>query len=148
MEIKKNRHSIYNLNYHLVVVTKYRHKCITKEVLAELENIAKNIFENSWDCEIIEMDWEEDHIHVLFSAPPQIQLSKLVNNFKTVSSRLIRKKYSDYLSKYYWKPYFWGASYGIFSTWWATLEIIKEYVKNQNTPSSTSNGKNSSPTKS
>jgi putative transposase len=56
MEIKKNRHSIYNLNYHLVVVTKYRHKCITKEVLAELENIAKNIFENSWDCEIIEMD--------------------------------------------------------------------------------------------
>jgi putative transposase len=143
MEIKKNRHSIFSLNYHLVVSTKYRHKCITKELLEELKNIAKNIFENSWGCDIIEMDWEEDHIHVLFSAPPQVQLSKLVNSFKTVSSRLIRKKYSDYLSKYFWKPYFWGASYGIFSTWWAPLEVIKEYVQNQNTPSSTSNGKNS-----
>jgi len=149
MNIKKNRHSVFDLSYHLVVVTKYRHKCINENVMNDLKDIAKNIFENSWDCEIIEIDWEEDHLHILFSAPPQVQLSKLVNNFKTVSSRLIRKKYLDYLSKYFWKPCFWWASYGIFSTGWATLEVVKKYVQNQNSPSwISSSGTNSSSPKS
>jgi putative transposase len=56
MNIKKNRHSVFDLSYHLVVVTKYRHKCINENVMNDLKDIAKNIFENSWDCEIIEID--------------------------------------------------------------------------------------------
>lgn len=148
MILKKNRHSVYSLNYHLVVCTKYRHKCITKDLFEALNNIAKDIFENRWWCSIIEFGGEEDHIHILFNAPPQVQLSKLVNNFKTVSSRLIRKKYGEYLSQFYRKPYFWSMSYGVFSTWWATLEAVKKYVQNQETPTSTASGKNSSPSKS
>lgn len=130
---KKNRHSCYSLKYHLVVVTKYRNKCITKEILARLDEIAEKLF-TTWKCEIIEMNGEADHVHILFDAPPQVQPSKLINNFKTVSSRYIRKEFAEYLSKFYWKPYFWSQSYLILSTGGATIEVIKKYIEEQNAP--------------
>nr|WP_222831969.1 IS200/IS605 family transposase [Acetohalobium arabaticum] len=89
-EINSNRHSVYSLKYHLVVITKYRHKCITPKMLDELEKIFTRLL-NDKDCEVLEFGGEEDHIHILFETPPQIQLSKLVNTLKTVSSRLIKK---------------------------------------------------------
>lgn len=52
------------------------------------------------------MKTECDHIHILFESSPQVQLSKLVNNFKTVSARLIRKEFKDQVDKYYYKPLF------------------------------------------
>lgn len=53
--IKKNRHSRYNLMYHLVVVTKYRHKCISKEMLEEFENIFERLLNNQ-KCSLIEFN--------------------------------------------------------------------------------------------
>ncbi|HBF77175.1 IS200/IS605 family transposase [Clostridium sp.] len=132
-EYKTNRHSCYSLKYHLVVVTKYRHKCINKEVMNRLIEISNNIFDK-WGCSILEINGEADHLHILFEAPPQVQLSKLINNFKTVSSRLIRKDFAEYLSKFYWKPYFWSESYLILSTGGATINIIEQYIQNQATP--------------
>ncbi|MEC0326179.1 IS200/IS605 family transposase, partial [Bacillus subtilis] len=81
-EFNRNRHSVYSLNYHLVVVTKYRKKCISEEMLNRLKEIANNVF-TSFKCELMEINGEEDHVHLLFKAPPQVQLSKLINNFKT-----------------------------------------------------------------
>ncbi|WP_279145690.1 IS200/IS605 family transposase [Clostridium tyrobutyricum] len=132
-EYRTNRHSCYSLKYHLVVVTKYRHKCINKEVMNRLIEISNNIFDK-WNCSILEINGEADHLHILFEAPPQVQLSKLINNFKTVSSRLIRKDFAEYLSKFYWKPYFWSESYLILSTGGATIDIIEQYIQNQATP--------------
>ena len=132
-EYRTNRHSCYSLKYHLVVVTKYRHKCINKEVMNRLIEISNNIFDK-WNCSILEINGEADHLHILFEAPPQVQLSKLINNFKTVSSRLIRKDFAEYLSKFYWKPYFWSESYLILSTGGATINIIEQYIQNQATP--------------
>lgn len=129
-EFKSNRHSIYNLKYHLVVITKYRHKCINRDILKELNEIFKNIIEGK-NGTLIEFNGEPDHIHLLFEAPPQVELSKLVNTLKTVSSRLIRKNHSEYLKKYYWKPVFWSRSYCILTTGGATIEIIEKYIKSQ-----------------
>ena len=134
IEYKKNRHSIYRLQYHLVVVTKYRHKVINKEINQRLKEIAYNIFEKSWNCEIIEIESETDYLHIVFEAYPQIQLSKLVNNFKTVSSRLIRKEFKEHVGKYYWKPFFWSPSYCLLSVGEATIDIIKKYIENQAKP--------------
>ncbi len=129
-DYRKNRHACYKLNYHLVVITKYRHKCITSDILLRLKQIANSPFE-SWKCEIRAIDGDSDHIHIMFEAPPQVQLSKLVNSFKTVSSRLIRKEFSDYLSNYYWKPYFWSNSYLIVSAGGAPIDVIKKYIESQ-----------------
>lgn len=133
-EYNTNRHSCYLLKYHLVVVTKYRNKVINKIIGDRLIEIAKNIFEEKWKSKIIEINFEDDHIHILFESMPQVQLSKLINNFKSVSSRLIRKEYKEHIDKYYWKPYFWSNSYLLLTTGGATIDIIKQYIENQNSP--------------
>lgn len=126
----KNRHAHYKLTYHLVVVTKYRHKCISDEIMTRLIEITKNLFER-WKFTLIEMNGEEDHIHILFDASPQINLANTINNYKTVTSRYIRKEFQEELSKYYWKPYFWSRSYMILTTGGATIDVIKKYIENQ-----------------
>jgi putative transposase len=117
-----------------VLVTKYRHKVITGEIGKRLEEITKNLLHENFDCELLEFNFEEDHIHLLFETKPQAQISRIVNSLKTVTSRLIRKEYKEYISKYYWKPYFWSHSYFVATTGGATLEIIKKYIQSQDTP--------------
>ena len=131
-EFKKNRHSIYNLTYHLVVVTKYRRKYINDEILEDLKEISKRL-PSVKSSSVLEVNGEEDHFHILFECIPQVELAKLVSTFKTASSRLIRKKHSNYLKAYYWKPVFWSNSYCILSTGGATIETIKQYIESQGT---------------
>lgn len=128
---KTNRHSCYNINFHLVVVTRYRHKCINEELFNRLSEITYNIFEERNRCSITAINHGEDHLHILFESPPQVAPSVLINSFKTVSSRLIRKEFADYLAPFYWKPVFWSRSYLLLSTGGAPIEIIKKYIENQ-----------------
>ena len=72
-------------------MTKYRNKYITPEMLLELKQIFIRLLE-SQNTIILEFNGKEGHVHLLFETPPQVQLSKLVNTLKTVSSKLIRKK--------------------------------------------------------
>ena len=127
---KSNRHSIYNLKYHLVVVTKYRKKCINQEILKDLKEIFERIISGN-NGSILEFNGESDHIHLLFEAPPQVELAKLVNNLKTVSSRLIRKEHGEYLKQYYWEKVFWSKSYCILTTGGASIEMIEKYIQSQ-----------------
>lgn len=133
-DYNRNRHSCYKLTYHLVVATKFRNKVLNKELGDRLEEIVKNIIIEKWKCNLIQFNYESDHIHLLFEAPPQVQLSKLINNLKTVTSRRLRKEFESHVSKYYWKPYFWSDSYLILSTGGAPLEIIKKYIESQDKP--------------
>jgi len=126
--IRSNRHSKYDLEYHLVVVTRYRHPVLNNEVTQRLIEISHRLFKNDWNCIISEINTSADHIHILFEAPPQVQLSKLVNNFKTVTSRLIRKEFSGYLKPYYWKPYFWSMSYYIATVSERTHDSVVNYI--------------------
>lgn len=131
MTIKKNRHSCYLLQYHFVVVTKYRHKVIKNDLKERLLGLSKSIFEESWNCEIIEMNTDQDHIHILFEAPPQVQLSKLVNSYKSLTARTLRKEFAEYLTPYYWKPVFWSSSYFICTVSEHTTSCVTEYIKTQ-----------------
>ena len=92
-EYHRNRHSIYKLQYHLVVVTKYRHPVLTGELANRLIQISREVIEGDWKCRILKINTDKDHVHLLFEASPQTQLSKLVNNYKTVTSRLLRKEF-------------------------------------------------------
>ena len=129
-EFKSNRNSVYNLKYHLVVVTKYRKKCINKDILNDLKEIFDRIITSN-NGSILEFNGESDHIHLLFETPPQVELAKLINNLKTVSSRLIRKKYGEYLKQYYWENVFWSRSYCILTTGRATIEMLEKYIQSQ-----------------
>lgn len=133
MKLRTHSHCVYKLTYHLVLVTKYRHKCITKEILDFLKkNIENNLNKN--DIELLEFNGESDHIHLLIEAHPSMELSKVINNIKTVSSRMVRKEFKSYLDKFYWKPYFWKRGYCIITTGGATIDVIKKYIEEQETP--------------
>ena len=126
-----NRHAVYLLQYHLVVVTKYRHKVINNELKDRLIEISYSIIENDWESKIISINTDEDHVHILFETSPQTQLSKLINNYKTVTSRLIRKEFSKQLEQYYWKTYFWSDTYFISSVSDTSEAMIKRYIEKQ-----------------
>ena len=137
--MKSSHHSVYSLNYHLVLVTKYRRKCFTTKILKRLKAICSDLC-SKWPVELIEFGGEGDHIHLLISTNPTIQLSKFVGNLKTVTSRIIRKEYQEHLKKYYWKPVLWTRAYCIITTGGAPIDVIKQYLQSQ--------GGNSSPPKS
>ena len=130
-EYNKNRHAVYKLQYHLVVVTKYRHSVIEEQLKDRLIDISYDIIENRWKSEIIEINTDKDHIHIMFETSPQTQLSKLINNYKTVTSRLIRKEFEEQLKPYYWKPYFWSDTYFISSVSETSEAMIKRYIQSQ-----------------
>ena len=77
------------------------------------------------------MNSDTDHIHIMFEAPPQVQLSKLINNYKTVTSRILRKEFTEELSPYYWKPYFWSNSYFICTVSDRSHDIVQQYIRTQ-----------------
>lgn len=88
--MKSAYHSVYEINYHLVLITKYRNKCLTKEIISDLYLIFNDLCKK-WEVELIEFNGEQDHVHLLLGFNPTIQPSKFINNLKTVSSRLLRK---------------------------------------------------------
>ena len=130
---KSHFHAVYKLNYHLVLVTKYRHQCINQDMLARLREIFDEQCKN-WSIELLEFNGESDHVHLLLNAHPALDLSKLINSIKTVSSRLIRKEFATHLKKSYWKPVFWTRAYCLLTCGGAPLEIIKQYIEKQDKP--------------
>lgn len=132
-EFSKLYHCVYALHYHLVLVTKYRRRCLTAPMLDRLREIAAVRCEG-WGGKLLEMNGEPDHAHLLVALPPNLDLSNFVNNLKTTSSRLIRKEFSDHLAHVYRKPVFWSRSYCIVSCGGAPLSIIKQYIEQQERP--------------
>lgn len=126
----KNRHSCFLLQYHLVLVTKYRHKVIAGALEQELVTYTHQYFHER-EMPILEMSCMPDHVHILFEAPPQIDLSVFVNAYKSASSRHIRKMFVAELAPYYWKPYFWSLSYFIGSVSQNTLLVVQKYIQSQ-----------------
>ena len=131
--MKSHYHCVYKLTYHLVLVTKYRRKCFTNEMLNRLEEIVRKNCQD-WEIDLLEFNGEADHIHLLLEMHPNIMPSKFINNIKTVSSRLIRKEFDAELKQYYWKPVLWTRAYCSLTTGGATIDVIREYIKNQERP--------------
>ena len=129
-QLQRLHHCVFSLQFHLVIVTKYRRKAITKEMLEWLRVIFRETLEK-WSCELIEFNGEADHVQLLIQTNPTVQLSKLINNLKTVSSRLIRRDFGGYLSRIYRKPEFWHRSYCLISSGGATIERLRKYIEEQ-----------------
>lgn len=114
-------------------MTKYRRKCITRPMLDMLQDIVAQRCKG-WGGELLEFNGEPDHVHVLMSLPPNLDLSRFVNNVKTTSSRLIRRDFARELRGVYRKPVFWSRSYCVIACGGAPLSVIKQYVEQQASP--------------
>ena len=126
-----NRHSCFLLQYHLVVVTKNKKPVLVSPVKEALIELSKNLLTENWGCNVISINTDEDHIHILFEAPPQVSLSVLANNYKTVTSRRMRKLFPKELKPYLWGTQFWSDSYFVGSVSDKSLATVDSYIRNQ-----------------
>ncbi len=128
-QLDKGCHSVYSLRFHYVCCVKYRKKVLTPEVSSCLKEINLGVAKK-FGVQIIEQETDLDHIHVLFASKPQVQLSKFVNSLKSVSARLLFRKFPD-LKKELWGGHFWSPSYFLASVGEVKLEDVKRYVESQ-----------------
>ena len=87
-----------------------------------------------FDAELKEMDGENDHVHLLINYPPKVALSALVNSLKGASSRVLRKERPDIAERFYYKGVLWSPSYFASSCGGAPIEIIRQYIEQQQAP--------------
>jgi putative transposase len=102
-------------------------------MLTRLEEIFKILMEK-WGGRLIEFNGEIDHVHLLIQYTPQTELSKLINNLKTVSSRYLRKEFAEQVNKVYFKDVLWTNGYFIASCVGVTVEELKKYIETQDRP--------------
>ena len=124
---------VSDLKAHLVLTSEYRRKIFTDPMLTRLEAIFGTLMEQ-WEGRLIEFNGETDHVHLLIQYTPQTELSKLINNLKTVSSRYMRREFETRVNEFYWEDVIWTSSYGIFSCGGVTEEELKKYIENQDRP--------------
>jgi|TARA_B110000196_G_C20728399_1_gene467478 putative transposase len=133
ISLRRGRTCVFAMHVHLVFVTKYRRKVFTKDILNHLQNIFSSVC-SDFEAELLEMDGEYDHVHLLINFSPKVAISKLVNSLKGVSSRLIRKKNYPSIQNALWGKALWSPSYFAASCGGAPLHIIQDYIQNQQTP--------------
>lgn len=131
----KSRRATYNLTVHLVFVTKYRYKTLTRIMLEEIKKEFKSVLK-AWESELLEFDGEADHVHCLISYPPHKLLSAMVGNMKASATKRIYKNHLDEIRKSYWgdKRVLWTPSYFCASCGGVTIDTLKMYIQNQDTP--------------
>jgi putative transposase len=132
-EYRSGRHVVFILHAHLVFTPKYRKKIFESAHLLALENYVRKVCEDM-EVELVEFNGEPDHVHLLVNYPPKLALSNLVNSLKGVTSRLLRKDFPE-IERYYWKnKTLWSRSYFVSSCGGAPLEILKQYIQDQDRP--------------
>ena len=131
-EIRHGRHCVFQLHVHLVFVTKYRYRTFDGNALERLRAIFSKVCLD-FEAQLVEMDGEDNHVHLLVNYPPKRSISALVNSLKGVSSRLLRLERPD-LTRRYWKGVLWSPSYFAASCGGAPIGVLKAYIEQQRTP--------------
>lgn len=122
--------AISDLKAHLVLTTKYRRKVFDQEILIFWVNTVSDLCQK-WDCKLIEVNGESDHIHILFQYYPQLVLPKFIANLKSVSSRKLRSEFAEKINQFYRKSVLWNESYFIASCGGVTVSTLKRYIEQQ-----------------
>ncbi|OJB80999.1 transposase [Yersinia ruckeri] len=134
IDIRRGRHCTFLMHVHLVFVAKYRRKVFDQDAIEKLRGYFASVCAD-FDVELVEMDGESEHVHLLINSPPKLAVSSLVNSLKGVSSRLLRRDRPDIAARYYYKGVLWTPSYFASSCGGAPISIIRQYIEQQQTPS-------------
>ena len=128
--ISTNR-SKHNLKIHLIFVCKYRKNLLMNKINDDMKIIIRNI-ESKSDFDILEMETDKDHIHLMIQFPPRVAISAIVNRIKSLSTYNIWRQNYYFLSKQFWKEKtFWTDGYFVCSIGEASPETIQKYIQNQ-----------------
>ena len=115
--------------YHLVLVVKYRQKVFDNDISGRAKEIFQYIAPK-YNITLIEWNHDKDHVHIMFKAHPNSELSRFINAYKSASSRLLKKEYPGILEKL-WNGFFWSRSFCLVTTGGASIDVIKRYIESQ-----------------
>lgn len=77
-----------------------------------------------------EWNHDQDHVHIMFRTHPNTEMSKFIDAYKSVNSRLVKKDFPEVRCKL-WKEIFWSRSYCLLTTGGVPIETIRKYIENQ-----------------
>ncbi|CAM4227990.1 IS200/IS605 family transposase [Bacillus wiedmannii] len=129
MKLDSNNHSVFLLYYHLVLVVKYRRNVFDDD----MSDYAKDMFvrlSESYNITLVEWNHDVDHVHILFKAHPNTEMTKFINAYKSASSRLIKRDFPQ-VKKKLWKEMFWSRSFCLLTTGGSPIDVVKTYIENQ-----------------
>lgn len=136
LQLNRGRHSVYLLLVHLIFVCKRRGKVFDQVHWQRLELIFAKVCED-FEATLVEFNGEQDHVHLRVNYPPKVTVSGLVNSLKGVSSRRLKQEFPD-LERFgsvrkrngaLWSPSYFAASVGD-----APIEILRQYLEQQDRP--------------
>jgi len=124
---RKLSQTIWHCQYHIVWVTKYRFKILTGKIAIEVENCVR-AFSEQQSCEILELNIQIDHVHVVVMVPPKVSISDFVGTVKGRTAIRVLNKFRHLKKKPYWGNHFWTKGYCV-DTVGLDSEMIRKYVK-------------------
>lgn len=125
--IQSNNNIVYDCKYHVVFCPKYRRKVLVDEVEIRIKEL---FFEKGKELntEIVEMEIMPDHVHLLIKCDPQFGIHRVIKHLKGYTSRILRQEFRHLKSRL---PSMWTNSYFVATVGSVSLEIVKQYIKNQ-----------------
>ncbi|MEC2709630.1 IS200/IS605 family transposase [Bacillus thuringiensis] len=129
MKLDSNNHSVFLLYYHLVLVVKYRRNVFDDDMSDYAKDMFVRLSEN-YNITLVEWNHDVDHVHILFKAHPNTEMTKFINAYKSASSRLIKRDFPQ-VKKKLWKEMFWSRSFCLLTTGGSPIDVIKTYIENQ-----------------
>ena len=126
---KKLTHVLWHCQYHIVWVAKYRYRILTGKIGEEVRN-GIEVYSSRLGGEIVELNVQAEHVHLLVKAPPKLSISKLMGTVKGKSALRVFTRFSQLKKKPYWGNHFWAKGYCV-DTVGLDVEMIRKYVKYQ-----------------
>ncbi len=134
---RKESHTVYDIKYHFVWITKYRYRVWRGDVALRLRELLRQGCDVH-GIKILEGSIQLDHVHMLLSCSTNLSPSEIMQNLKGRSSKMLQEEYPN-LKKKHWGQHMWGRGYLCGTIGAVDQEMIEEYIKNQGTEESYDN---------
>lgn len=131
-DYNRSRHAKYNMNVHLIFVTKYRKCVFLSEEIADA--VKQSLYEaaQKYGYRIIEMETDKNHVHILLDYSHKTAVSVIVKQFKMYSTGKMWQLYENALSRFYWKQkVLWSEGYFACSVGQVSQKATEMYIRNQ-----------------
>ena len=128
-DYNRGSHTVHDIKYHFVWLTKYRYKVLGGKISLRLRELLTQGC-SARGMTIIEGSIDKDHVHMLLSCPTDLSPSKIAQYLKGRSSRLIQDEFPE-LKKRYWGQHLWARGYFCATVGSVTKETVQSYINNQ-----------------
>jgi putative transposase len=131
-EYRKGAHTVYDIKYQFVWVTKYRYPVLRGEIAERARDLIRQVC-MAREITILKGHVSRDHVHLFVSATPNLSPARIMRYVKGKSSRLLQQEHPG-LRKRYWGQHIWARGYFCATSGTVTDEIIKGYIEQQSVP--------------